>query len=59
MKTGPGLNVNGQKSLSDTGIGNPSKATPEKGERCFNEVINKISNLIIELSKADINNMYE
>jgi len=43
----------------DTGIGNPFKATSAKGEKCFKEVINKISNLMIELSKADINNMYE
>jgi creatinine amidohydrolase len=43
----------------DTGIGNPSKATPEKGEKCFKEIISKISSLMIDLSKADINNMYE
>lgn len=43
----------------DTGIGDPSKATAEKGEKCFNEVVNKIGILIVELSKADINNMYE
>ena len=47
------------KITPDTGIGNPFKATPEKGEKCYNEIINKISNLLIELSKADINNMYE
>jgi len=44
---------------TDTGIGDPSKATPEKGEKCFNEIIKKVSDLILELSKADINNMYE
>jgi len=44
---------------SDTGIGNPLKATPEKGERCFNEIVRKISSFITDLSKADINNMYE
>lgn len=43
---------------SDTGIGNPSKATPEKGEKYFKEVVNKISNLIVELSAADIADMY-
>jgi len=47
------------KVTKDTGIGNPSKATPEKGEKCFNEIVNKIGNLMIELSKAEINNMYE
>jgi len=44
---------------SDTGIGDPQKATVEKGEKCFNEVAKRIGNLMYELSKADINNMYE
>jgi len=44
---------------SDTGIGDPAAATPEKGEKCFNEVTGKISSFIIELCKADISNMYE
>ncbi|MBE3086828.1 MAG: creatininase family protein [Bacteroidetes bacterium] len=44
---------------SDTGIGDPSKATPVKGEQCFKEVIKKVGDLMIELSEADINNMYE
>ena len=44
---------------ADTGIGDPSEATPEKGEKCFNEIVKKIGDLIKELSEADINNMYE
>ncbi len=44
---------------SDTGIGDPSKATPVKGEQCFKEVVKKVGDLMIELSVADINNMYE
>jgi creatinine amidohydrolase len=44
---------------SDTGIGDPSRATPEKGEKCFNEIIRKIGDFMTELSKADVNNMYE
>ena len=47
------------KVTVDTGIGNPSKATPEKGEKCFNEIIKQVSNLIVELSKTDIKDMYE
>jgi len=43
---------------TDTGIGDPHKATVEKGERCYKEVINKIGKLMIELSEADINDMY-
>jgi creatinine amidohydrolase len=42
----------------DTGIGDPHKATAEKGERCYKVVINKIGELMIELSEADINDMY-
>ena len=47
------------KVTSDTGIGNPFKATPEKGEKCFNVVVTKIGNLLLELSGADINDLYE
>ncbi len=47
------------KVTSDTGIGNPSKATPEKGEKYFKEVVKKISNLMTELSDADIKDMYQ
>jgi len=42
----------------DTGIGNPMKADRIKGERCYEEVVGRISKLMIELSDADINNMY-
>jgi creatinine amidohydrolase len=44
---------------SDTGIGNPSKATPEKGEIYYKAVTEKIADLLIELSESDINSMYE
>jgi creatinine amidohydrolase len=44
---------------SDTGIGDPFKATPEKGEKCFNAVTGRIASLMVDLSGADINNMYE
>jgi creatinine amidohydrolase len=44
---------------TDTGIGDPSGATVAKGEKCLNEVVKRIGNLMYELSKADINNMYE
>jgi creatinine amidohydrolase len=44
---------------SDTGIGNPKKATIEKGEKCFKLVVETISNMMVELSEADTNNMYE
>jgi creatinine amidohydrolase len=47
------------KVTADTGIGNPHKATPLKGEKCFNEIIKKVGNLMTELALADINDMYE
>ncbi|MGC1390304.1 MAG: creatininase family protein [Bacteroidales bacterium] len=47
------------KVTDDTGIGNPYKATPEKGEKCLKEIINKVSNLMIGISGTDIDNMYE
>ena len=44
---------------SDTGIGNPYKASAEKGQRCYTEIVSKIASLMIELCRADINDMYE
>lgn len=43
----------------DTGVGNPHKASKEKGERFFNDVTQKMGNLMFELCKADLNNLYE
>lgn len=44
---------------SDTGIGNPYKANPENGEKCFNEVVKKIGKFMKDLAEADINDLYE
>lgn len=44
---------------SDTGIGSPYKATPEKGKKCFDDVVTKIGHFMYDLCIADINNMYE
>jgi len=43
----------------DTGIGNPKKSTAEKGERFFNDLTDKISDLFVDLSKANVNDLYE
>jgi creatinine amidohydrolase len=43
----------------DTGIGNPKKSTAEKGERYFNDLTDKISDLFVDLSNADVNDLYE
>ena len=47
------------KVTTDTGIGNPYKASPQKGEKCFKVVVGKISEFMVELGKADIEDMYE
>lgn len=39
-----------QEVSDDTGIGNPEKSTPEKGEKYAQEVIEKISELLVELA---------
>lgn len=47
------------KATVDTGVGNPKKATAEKGEKFFKDVTAKISELIVDVSKADLNDLYE
>ena len=43
----------------DTGIGNPKKSTKEKGERFFNDLTDKISELMLDLCNADLNRLYQ
>lgn len=43
----------------DTGIGNPSKATKEKGERYFQAVVHKVADLFVDIANADLNDLYE
>ena len=43
----------------DTGVGNPHKATAEKGERFFKDLTKKIGDLFYDLCKADLNDLYE
>lgn len=47
------------KISEDTGVGDPMLATKEKGEKYFKAVTQKMGNLFFELSKADIENLYE
>ncbi|THH36465.1 creatininase family protein [Neolewinella litorea] len=42
----------------DTGIGDPSKASAEKGERYFRDVTRKFADLFVELADLDPQNMY-
>ena len=47
------------KVTEDTGIGNPAKASVQKGERYYNDLTQKIGELMIELATTDIDNLYE
>jgi creatinine amidohydrolase len=47
------------KTSEDTGVGNPSLATKEKGATFLNVVIKKIADFFEELHNADLNNMYQ
>lgn len=42
----------------DTGVGNPKAATKEKGERFFKAVCAKLGELFVEISEADVDNLY-
>ena len=44
---------------SDTGTGNPKAATPEKGKKYFEDVTAKLTQFIVELDAADLNDLYE
>lgn len=47
------------KISEDTGVGNPILATKEKGEKYFHAVVKQMASLFYEISKADIQNLYE
>lgn len=47
------------KISDDTGIGNPRLATREKGEKFFRDVTKKIGDVLYDLSKANIEKLYE
>jgi creatinine amidohydrolase len=42
----------------DTGVGDPRKATPEKGAAFFQAVVAKVGQFFIEVAKADRNDLY-
>lgn len=43
---------------ADTGIGNPKKATAEKGKRFFEDLTTRLGNFFYELARADAGTMY-
>ena len=46
------------KVSKDTGVGNPSKATPQKGEKFTEKVTDIIADFFVELSTIDPDDMY-
>jgi creatinine amidohydrolase len=44
---------------ADTGIGDPSRATAEKGARFFDAVAGRIADYLVELAAADTGDLYE
>lgn len=43
----------------DTGVGDPGKATAEKGEKFFEALCEEIGQFLVEIAKADINDLYK
>ena len=47
------------KVTDDTGTGNPAASTPAKGEKFLRAVTEKIGSFLVDLAKADPDDMYE
>jgi len=47
------------KATSDTGVGDPRKATAEKGKKYLEAVTSKIGDFLVELGKTDVKDLYE
>jgi creatinine amidohydrolase len=47
------------KISKDTGVGNPHKATKEKGKKFFDAICEKMGQLFVDIAEADIENLYE
>lgn len=47
------------KVTADTGVGNPQKATEEKGKKFLEDVTDNIAHFLVEFADCDVNNIYE
>jgi creatinine amidohydrolase len=47
------------KMSADTGVGDPSRATVEKGKRFLDAVTEKIGKFLVDLAAADLKDMYK
>ena len=43
----------------DTGVGDPAASSAEKGEKFFKDACEKIAGFIVELARADLDDLYE
>ena len=47
------------KVSEDTGVGNPKKATAEKGKKYLDDVTTKIGDFFVEMAECDLEDLYE
>jgi creatinine amidohydrolase len=47
------------KVSEDTGVGNPKKASAEKGEKYLDDVTSKIAGFFVEFAECDLENLYQ
>ncbi|NCB08519.1 MAG: creatininase family protein, partial [Bacteroidia bacterium] len=47
------------KVSADTGVGNPKKASAEKGFKFLEDVTTKIADYFVDLAKSDLEDLYE
>lgn len=47
------------KVSDDTGVGNPKKASAEKGKKFLDDVTTKIADFFVELASCDLDDLYE
>jgi creatinine amidohydrolase len=47
------------KVSEDTGVGNPKKATAEKGEKYLEDLTTRIGDFFVEMASCDLNDLYE
>ena len=43
----------------DTGIGNPKKSSPEKGKKYFEDVTDKVAQLMLDICEAKAGSLYK
>lgn len=47
------------RATVDTGVGNPVLSTAEKGQRYLNDLTDKLAKCMLEICRADLNDLYE